>query len=302
MPSKTPRAPAALTLALLRRRPLPRHETDAGKEERGTIMVIGGERSTPGAVVLAATAALRAGAARLQIATASSVAPFLAVAVPEALVVSLAETRQGAIHRRAAAALAEKAALADAVVIGPGMVDHAATATFLRALYERMQRGPVMVLDAGAVSTLDGNGALLARHEGNLVLTPHAGEMAALVGEKRECVLRQPLRIARSAARAYGAVTLLKGAETLIAHPDGRAWRYTGGDVGLATSGSGDVLAGMIAGLAARGADATTAALWGVFLHGEAGNVLASRYGRVGFLAREIGAELPALMQKAASS
>ena len=290
-----------MTLALLRRRPLPRHDADAGKEERGTIMVIGGERSTPGAVVLAATAALRAGAAKLQIATASSVAPFLGVAVPEALVVSLAETRQGAIHRRAATELAEKAAQADALVIGPGMVDAAATTAFLEALFERLPRGPVLVLDAGAVSTLNGNGALLARHEGNLVLTPHAGEMAALLGEERESVLRKPLQIARSAAVAYRAVTLLKGAETLIARPDGRAWRYAGGDVGLATSGSGDVLAGIIAGLAARGADATTASLWGVYLHGEAGNVLASRQGRVGFLAREIAPELPRLMEEAAT-
>ena len=264
-------------------------------------MVIGGERSTPGAVVLAATAALRAGAAKLQVATAESLAPFLGVAVPEALVISLAESRRGAIHRRAAAALAERAAEADAIVVGPGMVDHAATGDFLTALYERMERGPALVLDAGAVSTLDGCGALLARHEGNVVLTPHAGEMAALLGEEREAVIRAPLRYARAAAKTYHAVAALKGSDTIVAASDGKAWRYTGGDVGLATSGSGDVLAGIIAGLAARGADATTAALWGVYLHGEAGNVLASRQGRIGFLARELSAELPALMEGAAA-
>lgn len=300
MPSKRSREPAALTRALLRRRPLPSHETNDGKEDRGTIMVIGGERSTPGAVVLAATATLRAGAAKLQIATAASVAPFLGVAVPEALVVSLPETRRGAIHRRAAAAIADQAARADALVIGPGMVDHAATGKFLTALFERMERGPVLVLDAGAVSTLNGNGSLLTRHEGQLILTPHAGEMAALLGEDRESVLRRPVELALAAAAAYRAVTLLKGSETLIARPDGRAWRYTGGDVGLATSGSGDVLAGIIAGLAARGADATTAALWGVYLHGEAGNALATRTGRIGFLARELAAELPSLMEEPA--
>lgn len=263
-------------------------------------MVIGGERSTPGAVVLAATAALRAGAAKLQIATAESVAPFLAVAVPEALVLSLAESRRGAIHRRAAAALAARAAGVDALVVGPGMVDHDATGDFLTAFFERLERGPALVLDAGAVSTLNGSSALLARHEGSVVLTPHAGEMAALLGEEREAIIRAPLRCARAAAKTYRAVTALKGADTIVATPDGKAWRYTGGDVGLATSGSGDVLAGIIAGLAARGADATTAALWGVHLHGEAGNVLASRQGRIGFLARELSAELPALMERAA--
>src|SRR5688500_13550379 len=142
VPSKKPRQPAALTLQLLKRRPLPRPDSDAGKDERGTIMVIGGERSTPGAVVLAATAALRAGAAKLQIATAESVAPFLGVAVPEALVISLPESRRGAIHRRAAAALAARVADADAVVAGPGMMDHDESAGFLTALFERMERGP----------------------------------------------------------------------------------------------------------------------------------------------------------------
>ncbi len=300
MSAKKPRTPAAVTLALLRRRPLPRHDTNDGKDERGTIMVIGGERSTPGAVVLAATAALRAGAGKLQIATAESVAPFLGVAVPEALVVSLSETREGAIHRRAAAALAERAAGADAVVVGPGMVDHRATSTFLTALFDRMERGPVLVLDAGAVSTMNGNAAPLARHEGNLVLTPHVGEMAALLDRNKDSVLENSLELALAAAAAYRAVTLLKGAETLVARPDGRSWRYTGGDVGLATSGSGDVLAGIIAGLAARGADATTAALWGVYLHGGAGNALASRYGQIGFLARELSLEIPRLMEKSA--
>lgn len=264
-------------------------------------MVIGGERSTPGAVILAATAALRAGGAKLQIATAASVAPFLGVAVPEALVVSLPETRGGAIHRRAAAMLAERAAVAHALVLGPGMIDEDATIAFLREFFKRLDIGPVLVLDAGAVSTLNGSGSLLARHQGKLVLTPHAGEMAALLDEDKESVLQKPLAIALAAASAYGAITLLKGSETLIARPDGKTWRYTGGDIGLATSGSGDVLAGIIGGLAARGADPTTAALWGVYLHGEAGNVVAARQGRVGYLARELSPELPSLMEKAGS-
>lgn len=300
VPGRKARSAAAVTPRLLRRRPLPRHDSDAGKDERGTILVIGGERSTPGAVVLSATAALRAGAGKLQIATTASVAPFLGVAVPEALVVSLAETRQGAIHERAAGALAARAARADAVVLGPGMVDDAATHGFLTALFDRMERGPVLVLDAGAVSTLNGSAALLARHEGNVILTPHAGEMAALLDTDLANITSRPLELARSAAVEYRAVTLLKGSETFVAGPDGSAWRYAGGDVGLATSGSGDVLAGIIAGLAARGADATTAALWGVFLHGEAGNALAARQGRIGFLARDIAGELPALLERAA--
>ena len=105
-----------------------------------------------------------------------------------------------------------------------------------------------------------------------------------------------PLAAARRAAERYGAVALVKGRFSFIAAPDGRAFRFEGGGVGLATSGSGDVLAGIVGGLAARGADPLTATLWGVWLHGEAGRILTERVGRVGFLAREIPDLVPGLL------
>lgn len=128
------------------------------------------------------------------------------------------------------------------------------------------------------------------------LLTPHAGERAHLSGADKSSVSANPHRAAKAAARRWNAVVALKGASTFIAVPNGRVWRHDGGNVGLAISGSGDVLAGLIAGLAARGASLEQAAAWGVALHARAGEQLAVRFGPLGYLARELPAAIPALM------
>ena len=129
-----------------------------------------------------------------------------------------------------------------------------------------------------------------------MILTPHAGEMAGLTGVSKAHVEADPLGAAREAAQALGAVVAVKGQRTFIAAPDGRGWRHEGHAVGLATSGSGDVLAGVIAGLLARDASPEQAALWGVFLHQQAGQRLSERVGPLGFLARELAGEIPGLL------
>ena len=126
--------------------------------------------------------------------------------------------------------------------------------------------------------------------------------MARLLECDPDKVANDPLSAAQDAARIFGSVTLIKGAWSFIVAPDGRAFRFRGGGVGMATSGSGDVLAGIVGGLAARGADPLTAALWGVYLHGEAGRLLSKRVGRIGFLARELLDPVPALMEDQPSS
>jgi hydroxyethylthiazole kinase-like uncharacterized protein yjeF len=129
-----------------------------------------------------------------------------------------------------------------------------------------------------------------------VLLTPHAGEMAKLTGLTKDAVVADPAAVAARAARRWNAVVALKGSVTYVATPAGRLWCHQGGNVGLASSGSGDVLAGIIAGLAARGAALEQAAAWGVALHAHAGDRLAKRIGTLGFLAREIGAEIPGLL------
>ena len=155
-----------------------------------------------------------------------------------------------------------------------------------------------LVIDADGLNAHAGAIEKLADRRGPFVLTPHAGEMAQLLGMERDAVEADPDDAARRAAAAFGATVALKGPETVIAAPDGAIFRYTRGGAGLGTSGSGDVLAGIVAGLLARGADPLRAAAWGVFLHGEAGNALARRHGAVGLLAREIAAEIPRILHR----
>jgi hydroxyethylthiazole kinase-like uncharacterized protein yjeF len=206
---------------------------------------------------------------------------------------------QGGIAARAAADVAERAEQVDALLVGPGMVDERAVAAFLARLLPAVSR-PVVVLDAGALPPLAESRDALHHLGGRAILTPHAGEMASLLEVEKSEVERDPAAAARRAARALRAVVALKGPETLVAEPSGVLHRYARGHVGLATSGSGDTLAGVVAGLAARGASPAQAAVWAVYLHGEAGNALARRIGRVGYLARELLDEIPPIMAKLA--
>jgi len=287
--------------AALRALPLPQPDGDGDKNARGRVLVIGGAREVPGAIVLAGTAALRAGAGKLQLATIAALAPHVGIAVPESLVAGTAETETGDIAASAAAGLAERANRTDAVLIGPGMMDADAAGRLLLALLPALDvppAGPAVVLDAVALTALRDQPDALHRFGGRAVLTPHAGETAALLGVDRREIEADPSGIACAVAARFRAVVALKGATTHVATPEGRLYCHTSGCVGLATSGSGDTLAGIVAGLAARGAGPLEAALWGVFLHGAAGRALNERHGLIGFLARELLDEIPGLMQK----
>lgn len=275
---------------LLRARGMPQPDAGADKEGRGTVLVVAGSAEVPGAALLAAIAALRVGAGRLTIATAASVAVPLGLEVPEARVIGLPETSLGGFEPAGVDRLLPLAGRIDALVIGPGMADEEATVAITRALLAGFD--VPAVLDALAMSAVRGNWS----PRGPVVLTPHAGEMAHLTGLSKEAVLAEPSAQACAAAEAWGAGVVLKGATTCIAWPGEACWHHDGGDVGLATSGSGDTLAGLVGGLMARGLAPIDAALWGVRLHALAGERLAARQGRLGYLARELGAEVPAAM------
>ena len=281
--------------AWLRAHPLPVPAADHDKSQRGTVQVVGGCAELPGAVLLAGEAALRAGAGKLRMATVRSVAVGLGVAVPEALVMALEETAEGRIAPGAAGAILPRLRGCAALLIGPGLPSDGAE-ELVAALLGGVEPGTGVVLDAGALDDLAAHPEAIRRHAGHSVVTPHAGEMAGLLGISKEEVTADPLAAARRAAEALGTVVAMKGAETWVVGPGGEALSCTHGHVGLATSGSGDTLAGIIAGLLARGATAVQATSWGVWLHAEAGHRLARRAGPLGFLARELLAEVPAIM------
>lgn len=288
-----------VTAALLRRMPLPRHREGDDKNARGSVLVAGGCAELPGAVLLAGVAALQAGAGRLQLAVCRSVAPPLGVAVPEARVIALPETEEGHIAAAAAPLLARQGSRARALALGPGMMGGAEGEALTAGLLEALE-GPALVLDAGALAVLPACRDALRRHAGRIVITPHDGEMAALLGIPRAAVQDDPLGAARQAASRFQAVVVMKGGCTRIVTPQGEAWQCDRGNVGLATSGSGDTLAGMVAGLLARGATPLQAALWGVYAHGEAGRRLALAQGPVGFLARMLPGEVPRILAELA--
>ena len=290
--------PIVVTPGVLRRRlPLPQPDEAGDKEERGRVLVVGGSPEMPGAIILAATAALRAGAGKLQLATCRSIATQVATNVPESRVFALPETRSGSIALAAAQELIERASQVQACVVGPGMVNETAVTRLLKKIIPRVEHA-TLILDAAALICLADDAALLHTLRGRAIITPHAGEMAKITGATKTSIEQEPLESARRAARELRAVVVLKGRETFIAAPDGTVYSNRAGNVGLATSGSGDTLSGIIAGLSARGAAPLQAAVWGVYLHARAGDRLARRIGRLGFLARELLAEIPRLMSE----
>jgi hydroxyethylthiazole kinase-like uncharacterized protein yjeF len=287
--------PILISPRLLRTMALPEPAAGGDKEERGRVIVVGGSPEMPGACVLAATAAGRAGAGKLQIATGRSVAPHVAVAVPEARVFALPWTRTGALATTGVGALVARVNEAQAVLVGPGMIGDKEIERFMLKLLRGTQ-GPALVLDANALTALAGAPESLKKFGGRVVLTPHAEEMGELLGTDKRAVERDRFGALQQALARFHAVVVLKGRETLIAAPGSRVYLNRAGNVGLATSGSGDTLAGLIAGLLARGTEPLHAAVWGVYLHARAGERLAQRHGLLGYLARELPGEVPALL------
>jgi ADP-dependent NAD(P)H-hydrate dehydratase len=275
--------------------PIPQPSGGGGKEERGRVLVVAGSRELIGAAILAGTAVLRVGAGKLQYNCPASIALHLGAAMPEARSVAMPEIATGAIAPEAAEAIARNAAKCSAALVGPGLLDEEATGELVAELLARLDGVP-LVLDAAAMMGLKRHREVLSRHEGRVVLTPHAGEMAGMLGRDKAEIDADPAKVAREVAEEYGVVVVLKGACSFIAGPGGEAWSCGHGNVGLGTSGSGDTLAGFITGLLARGADPVRAAIWGVYLHGEAGNRLAASRGLLGYLAREIPDEVPAIL------
>ncbi|HEX8644884.1 MAG TPA: NAD(P)H-hydrate dehydratase [Allosphingosinicella sp.] len=287
-----------LDRALLERFPLPDHPEDSSKEDRGRLLVVAGSRELPGAALLAGIAALRAGAGKLQIATARSIAVQLGVLIPEARVVGYAETAAGDIEPEAIEPIVALARQAAAVAIGCGLQSGTALERLLDALLACGAEQLPLVLDAAVLGCLAARAPSLRAWPGGGVILPHAGEMARLLDCSRDEVEADAEAAARRAAETLGIVSLIKGPCSYIVAPDGRTFRFEGGGVGLATSGSGDVLAGVVGGLCARGADPLTAALWGVYTHGEAGRILSQRIGRVGFLARDLLDLVPGIVNR----
>jgi hydroxyethylthiazole kinase-like uncharacterized protein yjeF len=270
---------------------LPEYSRNAHKGTRGKVLLAAGSRGMTGAAALAGEAALRTGAGLVTVAAPASSQPVVAALRPEFMTLPFPESERGGFAQAAAEPFLERAARADALAVGPGLgVDPEAQA-FVRKV---VAASPApLVLDADALKAFSGRLELLADAPVPLILTPHAGEMAHLLGLSVEAVQSDRLGAVRQAAELTKAVVLLKGAYTLVAEPGGAVWINPTGNRALGTGGSGDVLTGIIAGLLAQGMGAPEAATVGAYMHGLAGDRLAERMGSDGVLAGDLARELP---------
>ena len=266
-------------------------EPTGGKEARGSILVVGGSTETLGAVTLAAEAALRSGAGKLQVVVPSKVAPHVSIALPEALVRGVPSTEAGAIEGSSVELFLDLVEKASAVLVGPGMADREQTQALVEGLLPEL-RSPV-VLDALGLAAVTADPGCLHHLEGRVVLTPNPTELAISLHVDADEVEDDPAGCARRLAEQTHATVGLGGATSWVAGPDGRLWEDESGGAGLGVSGSGDVRAGITGGLLARGADPAQAAVWAAYLHGRTGERLSSSVGPLGFLARELPGEIP---------
>jgi hydroxyethylthiazole kinase-like uncharacterized protein yjeF len=279
---------------VLAQHPLP-PVVDGGKDTKGRILIVAGSRDVPGAALLAATGAMRAGAGKLRIVTVESAAPQLGIAMPEAMVFGLDEADDGGFAGGAVGRVEELATEVDAVVAGPGVKRSEVCKRLADTLLEAKA---ALALDVALLESLEPLHERELQRPSSPILLPNADELATLLDCDPKHVDDDPVGCGVRAAELYRSIVLVKGVTSYVVTPSAESWMYDGGAPGLGVSGSGDVLAGIVGGLLARGAEPLNALLWAVWLHGEAGARLAQKVGPIGFLAREIAGELPALLPR----
>ncbi|MBE0503133.1 MAG: NAD(P)H-hydrate dehydratase [Desulfuromonadales bacterium] len=270
---------------------LPARPAVGHKGTFGHLLLVAGSCGKSGAAVLAASAALRAGAGLVTVATPASQQGTLAVKLTEAMTTSLDEVAgelAGTAFAQIAALWSDKKVLA----IGPGLGRSPATVAVVRKVVAECPLP--LVIDADALFALaDATELLKARPVGTTILTPHPGEMAHLLGISIAEVEADRIATARCFAEAHGVILVLKGARTVIAAPDGGIMINPTGHAGMASGGMGDLLTGIIAALLCQGAPPLAAAAAGVWLHGRSGDRLRPRFGDAGLLARDLLTEIP---------
>jgi len=273
---------------------LPERPHDAHKGTFGTVVVLAGSLGFTGAAYLAATAAARTGAGLVRLLVADSIYPILAAKCTEVMATPVPEVAPGAVGHAAYDSVLRQLATAEAGVIGPGLGRDRSTWRLILDLTQHISCP--LVLDADALNALSDSPRLKGRLGKGRVLTPHPGEMARLTGKSIDAIASDRVGAARKAAKEWGAVIVLKGARTVVAHPDGRTSEDPHEVPALATGGTGDVLAGMIGGLMAQGSDPYSAAVTGVYIHAAAGRRLSQRFGDSGLLASDLLLEIPQVM------
>lgn len=267
---------------------LPLRKANAHKGDAGRVVICAGSPGYTGAAALASDAAVKAGAGLVSLYTPLSSRDVLAIKLTEVMVHGLLERMPGILGGGAASDVASSAEAADVLAIGPGLGTSESTQEAVRTILQKITT-PV-VIDADALTALAGHTEILAAMQAQKVLTPHPGEMARLTGLEIAEIEADRINIAKKYAEEWQAIVVLKGAPTVIGCPNGTVYVNSTGNSSLATGGSGDVLTGIIAGLAAQEISLQEAAICGVYLHGLAAELTGID---IGLAAGELAALLP---------
>jgi NAD(P)H-hydrate epimerase len=270
---------------------LPDRPPDAHKGTFGHAVVIAGSLGFTGAAALASEAVLRAGAGLSTLGCAASLQDIMASKLTEVMTRGLPDDGHGAISSNALDPALELIEKGDSAVVGCGLGTHPGTCELVHRLVKSVRKP--MIIDADGLNALSDDISTLEGVHGDLVLTPHPGEMARLLGTSTAEVQSNRLDAVRAAASRFNSTIVLKGARTLIAEPSGRVYVNPTGGPGLATGGTGDVLAGAIGGLLAQRLSALDAAICGAFFHGRAGDIAADELGAAGVIAGDVLRTLP---------
>jgi len=276
---------------------IPQRPLNANKGNFGKVLVVAGSINYIGAAYLASNGAMRVGAGLVTLATARSLQPILASKLTEVTYLPLPESRSGTIAPEAASIINQQLDQYNVMLLGCGLGQTESALKFIESLLLKRKPKLPLVLDADALNTLAKVPNWWQRLPGDGVLTPHPGEMARLTKLTVDEVQSTRLDVTRKAAELWQKTVVLKGACTLVASPNGRIMVSPVANPGLASAGTGDVLAGAIAGLMAQGLKSFEAAACGVYLHGEAGEVVRQKLGEAGILASDLLPELPLVIK-----
>jgi NAD(P)H-hydrate epimerase len=281
---------------------VPARPPRSNKGTFGRALIVAGSENYVGAAYLSAAAAGRSGAGLVTLALPDTIYPLIATRLAESTYIPLVEHGRNVIDSGVAAVqVTDAARAATSLLIGPGLGQTPSSIEFARSVLLDRREGPRLVIDADALNSLASVDDWQRRIRGPAILTPHPGEMARLRGSNVEDVERDRVHSARAAAETWRHIVVLKGACTVVAHPDGRTAISPWVNPGMATGGTGDVLAGLIAGFLAQGMEPFDAASLGVYVHGQAGEFARCNVGEVAMVAGDVLDSLPQALKQLAN-
>jgi len=279
---------------------MPKREPDSNKGTYGKVLVVAGSRGMTGAACLTGEAALRAGAGLVYMAAPLSLLPIYAKVLVEALTIPLEDENKGYITRESIDKILVQLKNVNVAAVGPGL---STEDDVKEAVYSIVKSSKVpIVLDADGINLLAEDLSVLKELKAPMIITPHPGEMARLLGTTAKAVQEDRINIARDFSKEWGVITVLKGSKTVVASPEGEIYINTTGNAGMATGGSGDVLTGVIASFIGQGLKPLDAAIAGVYLHGVSGDNIAKRIGEHGLIAGDLVQEIPKVIMDISGS